>query len=37
METKRVDRAVQVKGEVMTDIGRRLYDAAGTKIESDGF
>jgi hypothetical protein len=36
MGAKLVDRAVQVKGEVMTDVGGRLYDAAATKINSDG-
>lgn len=37
MAGKPVDRAVRVKGELMTDVGSQLYDAAGTKIDSDGF
>jgi hypothetical protein len=31
--SKRVDRAVRVEGEAMTDVGSRLYDDAGIKIE----
>jgi hypothetical protein len=34
METKVVDRAVWVKGEEMTEVGSRLYNDAGTKINS---
>jgi hypothetical protein len=34
MDTKVIDHAVRVKGEEMTEVGSRLYNDAGTKINS---